>query len=65
MLGLGQVLQPELLAAKPKRLQFLIFNTAGRPCTMPRSVVCRLRYLGAAIRGWGTALAVLPSPRPV
>lgn len=35
VLGLGQALPPELLAAKPKRLRFLIFNRAGRSCTMP------------------------------
>lgn len=58
-------LPPELLTAKPKRLRFLIFNTAGRILHHARSVVCRLRHLGAAIGGWRTALAALPSPRPV
>jgi hypothetical protein len=35
VMGLGQALPPELLAAKPKRLRFLIFNRAGRSCIMP------------------------------
>lgn len=57
-------LPPELLTAKPKRLRFLIFNTAGRVLHHARSVVCRLRHLGAAIGGWRTVLEALPSPRP-
>ena len=31
---------PELLAAKPKRLRFLIFNTAGRILHHARAMVC-------------------------
>ena len=57
-------LPPELLTAKPKRLRFLIFNTAGRILHHARSVVCRLRHLGTAIGGWGSVLAALPAPRP-
>ena len=58
-------LPPDLVTAKPKRLRFLIFNTAGRILHHARATVCRLRHLGAAIGGWRTALAALPSPRPV
>lgn len=57
-------LPPELLTAKPKRLRFLIFNTAGRILHHARVVVCRLKHLGAAIGGWRAALAALPLPRP-
>jgi hypothetical protein len=57
-------LPPELLLAKPKRLRFLIFNTAGRILHHARSVVCRLRHLGVAIGGWCTVLAALPLAVP-
>jgi hypothetical protein len=56
-------LPPELLAARPKRLRFLIFNTAGRIIHHARSVICRLKHLGRQIGGWGKVLAALPLPR--
>jgi hypothetical protein len=58
-------LPPELLTAKPKRLRFLIFNTAGRILHHARAVICRLKHLGEAAGGWNMALAALPVPQPV
>jgi DDE family transposase len=57
-------LPPELLSAKPKRLRFLIFHTAGRILHHARAVVCRLKQLGTPLGGWRTVLAALPVPRP-
>jgi len=53
-------LPPELLTARPKRLRFLVFHTAGRILHHARRVVCRLRHLGESIGGWRAALAALP-----
>lgn len=53
-------LPPELLTARPKRLRFLVFHTAGRILHHARQVVCRLRHLGESIGGWRAALAALP-----
>jgi hypothetical protein len=53
-------LPPELLTARPKRLRFLVFNTAGRILHHARRVICRLRHRGERIGGWRTALAALP-----
>jgi len=53
-------LPPELLTARPKRLRFLVFHTAGRILHHARRVVCRLRHLGEPIGGWGAVLAALP-----
>ncbi len=58
-------LPPELLTARPKRLRFLIFNTAGRIIHHARSVICRLKHLGRQVGGWGNVLAALPLPRAV
>jgi hypothetical protein len=53
-------LPPELLTARPKRLRFLVFNTAGRILHHARRVICRLRHLGESLGGWHTALRALP-----
>jgi hypothetical protein len=53
-------LPPELLTARPKRLRFLVFHTAGRILHHARRVVCRLRHLGERIGGWRLALDALP-----
>jgi hypothetical protein len=53
-------LPPELLTARPKRLRFLVFNTAGRILHHARRVVCRLRHLSESVGGWRAALAALP-----
>jgi hypothetical protein len=56
-------LPPELLTARPKRLRFLVFHTAGRILHHARRVVCRLRHLGERIGGWRSALAAMPLAR--
>jgi len=56
-------LPAELLSARPKRLRFLIFNTAGRIIHHARSVICRLKQVGQAVGGWSTVLAALPLPQ--
>jgi len=53
-------LPPELLTARPKRLRFLVFNTAGRILHHARRVICRLRHLGESIGGWQAAVKALP-----
>jgi len=53
-------LPPELLTARPKRLRFLVFNTAGRILHHARRVVCRLRHLGERLGGWSAAMNALP-----
>jgi hypothetical protein len=53
-------LPAELLTARPKRLRFLIFNTAGRILHHARKVICRLRHLGESLGGWRAALQALP-----
>jgi hypothetical protein len=57
-------LPAELLNARPKRLRFLIFNTAGRIIHHARSVICRLKHRGQIVGGWRTVLAALPLPQP-
>lgn len=52
-------LPPELLTARPKRLRFLIFNTAGRIIRHARKSLCRIA--GAGWSGW---LRLLPLPAP-
>jgi hypothetical protein len=39
-------LPPELITARPKRLRFLIFHTAGRIVHHARKVLCRIRATG-------------------
>ncbi len=57
-------LPAELLNVRPKRLRFLIFNTAGRIIHHARSVICRLKHVGQLLGGWSTVLAALPLPQP-
>jgi len=57
-------LPPELLSARPKRLRFLIFNTAGRVLHHARRILCRLRHMGDRFGGWRAVLAALPLPHP-
>jgi hypothetical protein len=53
-------LPAELLRARPKRLRFLIFNTAGRLVQHARKTVLRLATLGRRILTWREALRLLP-----
>jgi Transposase DDE domain group 1 len=50
---------PELLAARPKRLRFLIFNTPGRIVHHARQVWLRLAATKERIEEWIKALALL------
>ena len=50
----------ELLAARPKRLRFLIFNTAGRLVRHARRVVLRLATTAARLADWLEAVRLLP-----
>jgi hypothetical protein len=52
-------LPPELMTARPKRLRFLILNTAGRIVQHARKMVCRI-----AAEGWRAWLQSLPIPNP-
>jgi len=53
-------LPADLLQARPKRLRFLIFNTAGRLVHHARTVVLRLATLDKRIASWREALQLLP-----
>jgi hypothetical protein len=53
-------LPAELLRARPKRLRFLIFNTAGRLVQHARKTVLRLAVLGVRIATWREAMQWLP-----
>jgi hypothetical protein len=53
-------LPAELLRARPKRLRFLIFNTAGRLVQHARKMVLRLAALEERIALWKEALQLLP-----
>src|SRR5260370_4085450 len=53
-------LPPELLRARPKRLRFLIFNTAGRVVQHARKTVLRLAALGVPIATWREAMQLFP-----
>ena len=55
-------LPAELLTARPKRLRFLIFNTAGRLVHHARRVVLRLATTAARLGEWLEALRLLPLP---
>ena len=55
-------LPPELLAARPKRLRFLIFQTAGRLVHHARKVMLRLAAAAERIALWLEALRLLPLP---
>lgn len=50
-------LPEEYSAARPKRLRFLIFNTAGRIIHHARRVVCRI-----TAQGWRQWLDLMPLP---
>jgi hypothetical protein len=50
-------LPEEYSTARPKRLRFLIFNTAGRIVHHARRVVCRI-----ASEGWSQWLELMPLP---
>lgn len=52
-------LPAELLRARPKRLRFLIFNTAGRLVQHARKTVLRLAALGVRIATWREAMQLL------
>jgi hypothetical protein len=53
-------LPAELLRARPKRLRFLIFNTAGRLVRHARSLVLRLAATTEEIVLWREARQLLP-----
>jgi hypothetical protein len=55
-------LPAELLPARPKRLRFLIFNTAGRLVHHARQVMLRLAATAKEIAAWREALELLPLP---
>jgi hypothetical protein len=57
-------LPPELLAARPKRLRFLIFNTAGRLVHHARQTVLRLAAARERLAEWIEAMQSLPLPAP-
>jgi len=51
-------------SARPKRLRFPIFSTAGRIVHRARSAICRRKHLGQTAGGWRTVLAALRLPQP-
>ena len=53
-------LPAEMLAARPKRLRFLIFNTAGRLVRHARRMVLRLATTAARLADWLEAVRLLP-----
>ena len=53
-------LPAELLTARPKRLRFLIFNTAGRLVRHARRMVLRLATTAARLEEWLEAVKLLP-----
>lgn len=55
-------LPPELLSARPKRLRFLIFHTAGRLVHHARRIYLRLATTGERIAAWVQAMRLLPLP---
>lgn len=57
-------LPPELLAARPKRLRFLIFNTPGRLVHHARKVLLRLAARRERLAEWIEAMRVLLIPAP-
>ena len=59
--ALKQIALPaELLRARPKRLRFLITNTAGRTVQHARKMRLRLAALEERIALWKEALRLLP-----
>jgi hypothetical protein len=57
-------LPPELLSARPKRLRFLIFNTAGRLMHHARQTLLRLAARRERLAEWIAALGLLGVPAP-
>ena len=57
-------LPPELLAARPKRLRFLIFNTPGRLVHHARKMRLRLAATRERLAEWIEALMLLLVPAP-
>ena len=55
-------LPPELLAARPKRLRFLIFYTPGKLIHHARRTLLRLARSWNRFGNWRRALALLPLP---
>jgi DDE family transposase len=55
-------LPPELLAARPKRLRFLIFNTPGKLVHHARRTLLRLGHSWQRFSNWQGALRLLPLP---
>jgi hypothetical protein len=55
-------LPPEFLSARPKRLRFLIFHTAGRLVGHARQMVLRVATTVERLRMWLKALRELPLP---
>jgi len=55
-------LPAELLAARPKRLRFLIFNTPGKLVRHARRTILRLLRTLNRFSNWGGALRLLPLP---
>jgi len=55
-------LPPEFLSARPKRLRFLIFHTAGRLVEHARQMVLRVATTVERLRMWLQALRELPLP---
>jgi hypothetical protein len=53
-------LPAELLRARPKRLRFLIFNTAGRLVQHARKMLLRMAALQERIAMWRKAMRLLP-----
>jgi hypothetical protein len=53
-------LPPELLRARPKRLRFLVINTAGRLVQHARKMLLRLAALADRIALWKEAMRLLP-----
>ena len=53
-------LPAELLTARPKRLRFLIFNTAGRVVHHARNLVLRLARSAQQLAEWIEAFRLLP-----
>jgi hypothetical protein len=55
-------LPAELLAARPKRLRFLIFHTAGRLVHHARGLTLRVMTAAQAMALWLAALRRIPLP---
>lgn len=56
----GLALPAELLAARPKRLRFLIFNTPGRLIHHARKILLKLATTADRIADWLEAMRLLP-----